>query len=178
MIVAAAASGPRLSKWRFPTSGVVMWSPIRKASEYTRFLASVPSLGHLIAETVSNLAAATRSASMSQRHESQPSDAASRETPHISPHESPVPGTHGYIPSPHDPQAHRVSIRLSFCVSVYITDLKTPPIRLDEGNIRRIDSTAHRKACSSIAILSPAANSPQTHTHFSQYFTGLHNLAP
>jgi hypothetical protein len=56
MIVAAAASGPRLSKWRFPTSGVVMWSPIRKASEYTRFLASVPSLGHLIAETVSSLA--------------------------------------------------------------------------------------------------------------------------
>jgi hypothetical protein len=42
--------------WRFPTSGVVMWSPIRKASEYTRFLASVPSLGHLIAETVSSLA--------------------------------------------------------------------------------------------------------------------------
>ena len=42
--------------WRFPTSGVVMWSPVRKASEYTRFLASVPSLGHLIAETVSSLA--------------------------------------------------------------------------------------------------------------------------
>jgi hypothetical protein len=42
--------------WRFPTSGVVMWSPIRKASVYTRFLASVPSLGHLIAETVSSLA--------------------------------------------------------------------------------------------------------------------------
>ena len=41
---------------RFPTSGVVMWSPVRKASEYTRFLASVPSLGHLIAETVSSLA--------------------------------------------------------------------------------------------------------------------------
>jgi hypothetical protein len=33
-----------------------MWSPIRKASEYTRFLASAPSLGHLIAETVSSLA--------------------------------------------------------------------------------------------------------------------------
>jgi hypothetical protein len=33
-----------------------MWSPIRKASEYTLFLASVPSLGHLIAETVSSLA--------------------------------------------------------------------------------------------------------------------------
>jgi hypothetical protein len=33
-----------------------MWSPIRKASKYTRFLASVPSLGHLIAETVSSLA--------------------------------------------------------------------------------------------------------------------------
>jgi hypothetical protein len=42
--------------WRFPTSGVVMWSPLRKASEYTRFLASVPSLGHLIVETVSSLA--------------------------------------------------------------------------------------------------------------------------
>ena len=42
--------------WRFPTSGVVMWSPVRKVSEYTRFLASVPSLGHLIAETVSSLA--------------------------------------------------------------------------------------------------------------------------
>jgi hypothetical protein len=42
--------------WRFPTSGVVMWSPVRKASEYTRFLASVPSLGHLIAETASSLA--------------------------------------------------------------------------------------------------------------------------
>jgi hypothetical protein len=41
--------------WRFPTSGVVIWSPVRKASEYTRFLASVPSLGHLIAETVSSL---------------------------------------------------------------------------------------------------------------------------
>jgi hypothetical protein len=50
-------SGPRDTLvWRFPTSGVVMWSPIRKASEYTRFLASVPSLGHLIAETVSSLA--------------------------------------------------------------------------------------------------------------------------
>jgi len=48
--------GPRHRVWRFPTSGVVMWSPIRKASEYTRFLASVPSLGHLIAETVSSLA--------------------------------------------------------------------------------------------------------------------------
>jgi hypothetical protein len=33
-----------------------MWSPIRKASEYTRFLASAPSLGHLIAETISSLA--------------------------------------------------------------------------------------------------------------------------
>jgi hypothetical protein len=33
-----------------------MWSPVRKASEYTRFLASVPSLGHLIAETASSLA--------------------------------------------------------------------------------------------------------------------------
>jgi hypothetical protein len=33
-----------------------LWSPVRKASEYTRFLASVPSLGHLIAETVSSLA--------------------------------------------------------------------------------------------------------------------------
>ena len=42
--------------WHFPTSGVVIWSPVRKASEYTRFLASVPSLGHLIAETVSSLA--------------------------------------------------------------------------------------------------------------------------
>ena len=42
--------------WHFPTSGVVIWSPVRKASEYKRFLASVPSLGHLIAETVSSLA--------------------------------------------------------------------------------------------------------------------------
>ena len=41
---------------RFPTSGVVIWSPVRKASEYTRFLVSVPSLGHPIAETVSSLA--------------------------------------------------------------------------------------------------------------------------
>jgi hypothetical protein len=32
-----------------------LWSPVRKASEYTRFLASVPSLGHLIAETASSL---------------------------------------------------------------------------------------------------------------------------
>jgi hypothetical protein len=48
--------GPRRHVSRFPTSGVVMWSPVRKASEYTRFLASVPSLGHLIAETVSSLA--------------------------------------------------------------------------------------------------------------------------
>jgi hypothetical protein len=42
--------------WHFPTSGVIMWSPVRKASGYTRFLAGVPSLGHLIAETVSSLA--------------------------------------------------------------------------------------------------------------------------
>jgi hypothetical protein len=45
---------------RFPTSGVVMWSPVRKASEYTRFLASVPSLGHLIVETVSSLASSAQ----------------------------------------------------------------------------------------------------------------------
>jgi hypothetical protein len=54
----AAALGTLHRVWRFPTSGVVMWSPIRKASEYTRFLASAPSLGHLIAETVSSLASA------------------------------------------------------------------------------------------------------------------------
>jgi hypothetical protein len=55
--VARRGSGDRGTRVRrFPTSGVVIWSPIRKASEYTRFLASVPSLGHLIAETVSSLA--------------------------------------------------------------------------------------------------------------------------
>jgi hypothetical protein len=62
-----------------------MWSPIRKASEYTRFLASVPSLGHLIAETVSSLTSDHQAASLSEARESQPSDAASRETPHICP---------------------------------------------------------------------------------------------
>jgi hypothetical protein len=48
-----------------------MWSPIRKASEYTRFLASAPSLGHLIAETISSLARG-QAASLSQQRESQP----------------------------------------------------------------------------------------------------------
>jgi hypothetical protein len=66
---------------RIPTSGVVMWSPVRKASEYTRFLASMPSLGHLIVETVSSLASSQQAASLSERHESKPSDAASREVP-------------------------------------------------------------------------------------------------
>ena len=47
-----------LGRFRGPTrlAASVIWSPIRKASEFTRFLASAPSLGHLIVETVSSLA--------------------------------------------------------------------------------------------------------------------------
>jgi hypothetical protein len=47
-----------LGRFRGPTrlAASVIWSPIRKASEFTRFLASAPSLGHLIVETNSSLA--------------------------------------------------------------------------------------------------------------------------
>jgi hypothetical protein len=56
--------------------------------------------------------------------------------------------------------------------------LKHPTSGLTEENIRQIDGTARRNACSGIGIFGPAAISPQTHTHFSRYFTGLHNFTP
>jgi hypothetical protein len=71
-----------------------------------------------------------------------------------------------------------MSVRLILYVSVYIMSESAPGLGLTEGNVRRISSSAQRKVCSSIAIMSHAVISPQTLTHFSQYFTGLHNLAP
>jgi hypothetical protein len=74
--------------------------------------------------------------------------------------------------------SHRVSIRLSFSVSVYIVILKHPRMRLD----RREQSADKQLRPPEVLLqhrnLGAAAISPQTYTHFSQYFTGLHNLAP
>jgi hypothetical protein len=76
------------------------------------------------------------------------------------------------------PEAHRVSTRLSFYVSVYIIISKHPTSGLAEENIRPIDCSTRRKACCSITILGAVSISPQTLAHFSQYFTGLHNFTP
>jgi hypothetical protein len=74
--------------------------------------------------------------------------------------------------------SHRVSIRLSFSVSVYIAVRKHFTPVLTEENIRPIDSSAHRKAFSGSAFWALPRFRRKPTTHSSQYFTGLHNLTP
>jgi hypothetical protein len=56
--------------------------------------------------------------------------------------------------------------------------LKLPVLNLTAENIRHDKRLDPLEALPNTAILGPAVISPQTHTHFSRYFTGLHNFTP